>query len=237
MYKKKDFLAIIPARAGSKRIPNKNLQVIGNTPLIEFTIKSAQSSICLSNIIISSNDKKVIRLAKKLGLEVPFVRPIRLSTDNASTSSVIFHAVKWFKKKHKNLPKNIILLQPTSPFRTATDINKSINQFAKSRKKTLVSVCIPFQNPNDFLIKSKNGKYKRLKIIKTRNSKYEQKNSEIFFIDGGIYITTTEQFLKTKDIIGSDPELFVTKQSHAIDIDTSFDLDLARAVYNNNSQK
>lgn len=228
MHKQKDFLAIIPARAGSKRIPNKNLQLVANKPLIEFTIKAAQS--CLSNIIISSNDTKVINLSKKLGLAVPFIRPNKLSTDKTSTSSVILHVIQWLKKEYKRIPKNIILLQPTSPFRTATDINKSLKQFTKSRKKTLVSVCVPFQNPNDFLIKSKNGKYKKLKITK-------KKNSDVFFIDGGIYITSTDHFLKTRDIIGNDPELFITKQSHAIDIDTPFDLDLARAAYNNRLSK
>ena len=94
MYKKKNFLAIIPARAGSKRIPNKNLQLIGNKPMIQFTIEAAIYSLQKSNIIISSNDIKVHNIAKKLGLNAPFIRPHNLSTETATTSSVILHAIQ-----------------------------------------------------------------------------------------------------------------------------------------------
>ena len=132
------FLAIIPARAGSKRIPNKNLQLIGNKPMIQFTIEAAISSLEKSNIIISSNDVKVHNIAKKFGLNVPFIRPNELSTETASTSSVILHAIQWYKKQHRFIPDNLILLQPTSPFRTAGDIKKSMKQFITSKKKTLV---------------------------------------------------------------------------------------------------
>ena len=85
MYQKKNFLAIIPARAGSKRIPNKNLQLIGDKPMIQFTIEAAISSVVECNTIISSNDMNTVDLAKKLGLRVPFIRPEELSTDTLKT--------------------------------------------------------------------------------------------------------------------------------------------------------
>ena len=98
---KKNFLAIIPARADSKRIPNKNLQLIGNKPMIQFTLEAAISLLQKSNILISSNDIKVHNIAKKLGLNVPFIRPHILSTETATTSSVISHAIQWYKKEYK----------------------------------------------------------------------------------------------------------------------------------------
>ena len=232
MYQKKNFLAIIPARAASKGIPNKNLQLIGNKPMIQFTIEAAISSIGKSNIIISSNDMRALDLAKKLGLRVPFIRPEELSTDVATTSSVIRHAVQWYKKQYEFIPDNLILLQPTSPFRTGGDIDKSIKQFISSKKQTLVSACEPIQNPGDFLFKNKDGKYKRLDTVKDKdNINRRQQYPETYFIDGGIYISKTKRFIQTGDMIGHDPELFLTSQSHAIDIDTPFDLDLARSVY------
>ena len=115
--KKNAFLAIIPARAGSKRIPNKNLQLLSNKPMIQYTIEAAISSLQKSNIIISSNDVKVHNIAKKFGLNVPFIRPSKLSTETATTSSVILHAIQWYRKQHGFIPDNLILLQPTSPFR------------------------------------------------------------------------------------------------------------------------
>lgn len=232
MYKKKNFLAIIPARAGSKRIPNKNLQLIGNKPMIQFTIEAAIYSLQKSNIIISSNDIKVHNIAKKLGLNVPFIRPHNLSTETATTSSVILHAIQWYKKQHGLIPDNLILLQPTSPFRTAGDIKKSMKKFITSKKKTLVSACIPTQHPVDFLYQDNNKKFKRLKIIKLKkNFNKRKKYPKMYFIDGGIYISKTTQFIETHDMIGKDPDIFLTSQSHALDIDTPFDLDLARIMY------
>ena len=232
MYKKKTFLAIIPARAGSKRILNKNLQLIGNKPMIQFTIEAAISSIGKSNIIISSNDIKVHNLAKKLGLKVPFIRSNSLSTERVATSRVILHTIQWHEKKYGFLPDNLILLQPTSPFRTAADIKKSIKKFIASKKNTLVSACIPINHPADFLFKDKDKRFKRLRIIKGKKS-INRKNHypEIYFIDGGIYISKTSQFIKTGDMIGNDPEIFLTSPFHGMDIDTPFDLDLARCVY------
>ena len=232
MQKKKTFLAIIPARAGSKGIRNKNLQLIGNKPMIQFTIEAALSSVCGSNTIISSNDVNVHKLAKKLGLKLPFIRPNKLSTDKATTSSVITHTVKWHKKQYGFIPDNLMLLQPTSPFRTADDINKSVKQFITSKKQTLVSACKPMQHPGDFLLKDKDGKYKRLDVSKDKKSiNGRQQYPEMYFIDGGIYISKTSQFIKTGNMIGHDPELFFIAQSHAIDIDTPFDLDLARSTH------
>ena len=232
MYKKFFFLAIIPARAGSKRILNKNLQLIGNKPLVQFTIEAAISAIGRSNIIVSSNDVGVHKIARKLGLKIPFIRPSELSTGKATTQSVIFHALQWHKKHKGFLPDNFILLQPTSPLRTANDIKRAIRQFIISKKKTLVSVCSPTQNPNDFLIKNKFGKFEKLKIFKDKKKLNKRnQNPEIYFIDGGIYISNTNYFVKTGDMIGHDPEIFLTSPTHGIDIDTLLDLELARLVY------
>ena len=229
---KKNFLAIIPARAGSKRIPNKNLQLIGNKPMIQFTIESAISSLQKSNILISSDDIKVHNIAKKLGLNVPFIRPNGLSTETATTSSVVMHAVQWYKKEYGFVPDNLILLQPTTPFRTASDIKKSIKQFIYSKKHTLVSACIPMQHPGDFLYKDNNKKFKRLKIIKLKKKINKEKQyPEMYFISGGIYISKTTHFIETGDMIGKDPDIFLTSQLHSIDIDTPFDLNLARIMH------
>lgn len=232
MYKKKVFLAIIPARAGSKRLPDKNLQLIGNKPMVQYTIEAAISSIGKSNIIISSNDKRVIKIAKMHGLKIPFIRPNKLSTSKATTASVIVHTLKWYKKYYGFLPENFILLQPSSPLRTADDIKKAIKQFTLSKKKTLVSACVPKQHPKDFLFKNKFGKYKKLKFFEDKNKINKKKqNYEIYFIDGGIYISNIKHFMKTGDVIGKDPDVFLTSSSHGIDIDTPQDLELARIAY------
>ena len=230
MDKKKEFLAIIPARAGSSRIPNKNMKLVGNKPMIQHTIEAAISSLGVNNIIISTNDKKVIKLSNKLGVRPPFVRPKKLSTKTATTVDVILHSMEWYKNNKGFLPSNIILLQPTSPLRSSKDISNSIRKFNSSKKKTLVSVCKPMQHPNDFLFKYKE-KYKTLNFFTSMNYKKLKEVNEPFFIDGSIYISDLNHFIKKNDLIGDDPEIFLMPQTRAIDVDKPFDLDLARMFY------
>mgnify|MGYP000277046341 CR=1 FL=1 len=230
MHQKNSFLAIIPARKGSKRIPRKHLEEIGGKPMIQFTIEAAMSTIPTQNIFISTDDDDVINLSKKLGLDIPFIRPKNLSSDTTKTSDVIQHLLDWYEFKFKELPDNILLLQPTSPFRNAKDIELAIEKHIESSKKTLVSVSNPLQHPVDFILKGSDGKFK--KLVSCIDEYKLQPISDVFFIDGGIYIINTVEFLDSHDLIGNDPEIIILPKNHAIDIDTLFDLDIARAVYN-----
>ena len=229
MQESNSYLAIIPARKGSKGIPGKNLKKIGGKPMIQFTIEAAISVISNENIIISSNDDSVITLSKQLGLEVPFKRPENLSTDTTKISEVIQHSLDWYESNFNKLPSNIILLQPTSPFRSAKDISCAIKKFQNSPKHTLVSVSEPIQHPGDCILKNPDGRFRRLNIGVGVSGR--QSYPEVLFIDGGIYISEVNHFLKTQELIGDDPEVFKTGQYNSIDIDTPFDLELARAVY------
>lgn len=229
MQKYNSFLAIIPARKGSKGIPGKNLKKIGGKPLVQFTMEAAISVIPLGNIIISTNDSKVIDISEKLGLKTPFIRPENLSNDSAKTSDVVKHSLDWYHSKYNKYPENIILLQPTSPFRNDNDISLAIDKFIQSDKKTLISVSEPIHHPADCILRNQDGKFKRLELGENLNSR--QSFPEMFFIDGGIYLSETNHFLKTQNLIGDDPEIFITKQFNSIDIDTPFDLEWARAMY------
>lgn len=224
------FLVIIPARAGSKGIFEKNIQLIGNKPMIQFTIEAALANFNAENLIITSNDQKVLDIAKKFGLNIPFKRPDDLSTDISGTVDVIKHVLQWYQSENKSLPKNIILLQPTSPFRDANDIRLAVEKFNQSKKKTLISSTDVMQHPGDCILKSQNGIYKRLEI--SGGDLNRQSYPEVLFIDGGIYISEVSHFIKTQDLIGDDPEIYKTDQYNAIDIDTPFDLEIARAIYN-----
>ena len=224
------FLAIIPARAGSKGVFEKNIQLIGNKPMIQFTIEAALANFSAENVIVTSNDQKVLDITRQLGLIVPFKRPDELSTDTIGTADVIKHALHWYKAEYKSLPKNIILLQPSSPFRDSNDIRLAVEKFNYSKRKTLISATDPMQHPGDCILKSQNGHFKRLEIGK--NNFHRQSYPEVLFIDGGIYISEVSHFLKTQDLIGDDPEVYKTEQYNAIDIDTPFDLELARAIHN-----
>jgi len=233
MVNKNSFFAVIPARAGSKGIPNKNLQLIGEKPMIQFTMEAALQSSQLDSVIVTTDDKEIIKLAHSLGIKAPFTRPATLSTDTAKTSDVLLHALDWYKEKNNVFPENIVLLQPTSPFRTFDDVDKAILQFRKSEKNNLISVCESMQHPNDCMVQDENGNYRKVEIGITENSRHTGRQSycETVFIDGAIYISSVKSFLETHDLIGNEPDIITLHQSHSIDIDTVFDLDLARSMY------
>jgi len=226
------ILAIIPARKGSKGILNKNMQLIGTMPMIQYTMSAALDAKNLNSIILSTDDENIIDLAEKNGIQVPFIRPSNLSCDDTKVSEVILHSLDWYKTTHQTLPENIMLLQPTSPFRTSEDIDQAIDRFENSLKKTLVSATEFSQHPSDCLLKNDDGQYSRLKIgLNCDNDSGRQLYPEVLYLDGSIYISETLEFLKTRQLIGEYPEIMITSQSHALDIDTPFDLKIARIMH------
>ena len=227
-----DYFAVIPARAGSKGIPDKNMQLIGGKPMIEFTMEAALASSELGSTIVSTDASDVTKLAIEKGLNTPFTRPHNLSTDDARTSDVLIHALDWYNSHHNQYPINIVLLQPTSPFRTASDIDQAVKMFNNSRKNNLISACELMQHPNDCLMQNEDGRFQRVEVgLKSYSHSGRQTFCHTIFIDGAIYISSVAAFLETGDMIGEDPEVLMLPQSHAIDIDTPFDLELARSIY------
>ena len=136
--KKINYLAIIPARKDSKRIKNKNLVKINKKELIKFTIEAAKKTKKINKVIITSDDKKILKIAKKLKADV-VKRPKKLSGDSSATELAIFQALNYFYKDNLNLVKNIILLQPTSPLRNAKNITECINLFERKKYDSIFS--------------------------------------------------------------------------------------------------
>ena len=131
-----DYFAVIPARTGSKGIPGKNMQLIGGKPMIEFTMEAALASSELGSTIVSTDASDVTELAIEKGVNTPFTRPHKLSTDDARTSDVLMHALEWYNSHNGQYPINIVLLQPTSPFRTAYDIDEAVKMFTIHERTT-----------------------------------------------------------------------------------------------------
>ena len=135
------MLAIIPARAGSKGLPEKNTKLFNGIPLILHTLKAAKRAKTISRIIISSNDEKVISVCKGIkGVDIPFKRPEYLSKDNSNVIDTFFHLFAWLKKNEKIEPKEFCVLQPTSPLRIPADIDGAINLFKKKKADVVLSV-------------------------------------------------------------------------------------------------
>jgi CMP-N-acetylneuraminic acid synthetase len=122
----KEILAIIPARGGSKRVPRKNVLMLGGKPLIAHTIAHAKQSKYITRVIVSTDDEETAKVAKEYGAEVPFMRPAELAQDMTPDLPVFQHALKWLKENEGYEPAAVVQLRPTSPLRKVEDVDAAI---------------------------------------------------------------------------------------------------------------
>ena len=125
-----NIIGVIPARGGSKGIRKKNIKKLNGTPLINYTIKTALSST-INKVIVTTDNLEIMKLANKVGAITPFVRPSNLAEDNSSSIDVAIHALKKMEEIDNVIYDAFMLLQPTTPFRSVSDINNAINILKK----------------------------------------------------------------------------------------------------------
>tara|TARA_B110000027_G_scaffold6368_1_gene5802 strand:- start:1487 stop:2173 length:687 start_codon:yes stop_codon:yes gene_type:complete len=216
-------LVIIPARAGSKGIKNKNLRKINNTSLVENTFRLASKLKNIDDIIVSTDSKKIIRISKKFKkIKSPFIRPKHLASDNSKMNDVVMHAINFLKKKKSY--DYVVILQPTSPFRKLREVNKIINFTKKNKIKSLFSVTESWQHPSEFIEINNNGK---MKNINSNVGSNRQNYKKVYFISGAVYMIKIDYFLKNKKFITNESIPFIMSQETLIDIDNPFHLKIA----------
>ena len=223
MYKGKRFIAIIPARGGSKGIPDKNIMDIDGTPLIAYSILAAQKSKYIDKVIISTDSQKIAEVSQKYGADVPFIRPDELASDTARSVDVVIHCVDFLKSRHEKYDF-AVLLQPTSPLRGSEDIDSAIEKLAASERESLVSVCEASENP--YLMRTINDE--RLHQVLEYEGSLRRQDLPVFYIfNGAVYITSVEMLLNEKRFVNDDTLPFVMDRSNSIDIDTMLDAKIA----------
>ncbi|WP_142785581.1 acylneuraminate cytidylyltransferase family protein [Changchengzhania lutea] len=229
------ILGLIPARGGSKSIPKKNIKILNGKPLIQYTIEAAQDSKKLTNLILSSDDEAIIEVAKKLNLEVPFVRPKHLAEDKSPTLGVIQHALKFYAEQNICFDA-VCLLQVTSPFKTGKFIDEAIKKFKESDCDALVSVQrVPDDyNPHWTFKKDKKGNLELFTGEKEIVSR-RQDLPEVYHRDGLIYITKTNVLLEQNSLYGSKLAYIKSPSNYTINIDTLEDWKKAEAFLNLNN--
>lgn len=224
---KNEILCVIPARGGSKGIPSKNIQKICGKPLIQYTIETAKNSKLISRIIVSTDSEKIAKIARKLGVEVPFMRPKKISNDYAVQYDVVKHATKVLAEKESYSPEIIIVLQPTSPIRSSKMIDKAINLLKQGNSTSVISVSRVKSHPD--IIFQQIGKY-----LKPLNKNFEkhsirQTQSKLYGPTGSIYTFWNKTLENYNSIYGSRIKPLIIKENEFnIDIDTPFDLFIAQ---------
>lgn len=223
MINNKKIVALIPARGGSKGIKNKNLILFKKKPLIYWSIKAALKSKYIDECYVSTDDKNISKVAKQYGAIIPFKRPKKLSTDKASTNSVVDHFLSQIDEKYDYL----ILLQPTSPLRDFIDINRSLQFMFKSKKKSLVSIA-KLDYPNEWVVEQ--NKKDIISFVNKKNDISRRQDSINYYkINGAIYITEINYYKKYKSFITNKTIGYKMNFEKSIDIDTKFDLLMAKS--------
>ena len=183
------ILYLILARKGSKRLKNKNLLKINKKTLIELTINFVKKVAPIKNIIFSTDSKKMLNIANKLGINTPWLRPKKFSLDKSTSFDASLHAIKWFESKFFKIDA-IALFQPTSPFRSKEHFIKALEKFKKNSKIPLISIKKIglssdkiFKKKKDFLI----------------NYSKSKKKIDVFVPTGSFYLIKKTILLKNKN--------------------------------------
>ena len=223
----KKLLAIIPARAGSKGIKNKNRIIFFGKPLIHWTIIESLKCTYLDKIIVSTDDKKILSLDKNYKDPRLFFekRPGNLTTDK----SMIFSTIKNILNTNIKY-ENVILLQPDSPLRKVFHINNSIKNFYSTKAISCVSVTKTKKPPELFYKINKKG-FIRNEFLLGQKSKNKQDFDYFYEINGAIYISKVKDFLKNKSFLSDKTSTFEMKKNYSVDIDNNFDLKIAKFFF------
>ena len=225
MTKKINYLAIIPARKRSKRIKNKNLIKINKKQLIKFTIDAAKKSKKIQKIILTSDDDRILKIAKKNKI-IPLKRPGKISGSFSTTEEAVKHAYfNYVKKRFLNV-ENIILLQPTSPLRNFKHINECIKLFEKKKYNSIFSA---FEK-KDFIWKNKKNKLSSFSY-NYKKRKNSQKMDKLIFENGAIYIFQTKGFLKYNNRLFGKIGVYYMEKINSIDIDEIEDVKLVKQIF------
>ena len=220
------MLCVVPARKGSKGLKNKNIKRLNNLPLILHTIKTAQKSKKISNILLSTDDERIIKLCRHEDkVIILFKRPRQLSRDSSSSINVYLHAIKMYEKLKKKKIIDFCALLPTHPVRSYKEIDKAITMFYKKNAKYLITVKeLP---PLNFQFKIKNNKILPYDKIKMSVQNRQKLNSN-FSPNGSLYIFNHKALKATRTFMTKDTYTFIQTQTPSFDIDTLEDFNLVK---------
>ena len=219
-------LAIIPARGGSRGIPNKNIVPLAGKPLIAWTIQAAQAVPVIDRIVVSSDSEEILEVSARWNAE-PLKRPFELATDKADALQVINHAVQALRKTID--PDIVVYLQPTSPLRTSDDIVRALDIFVASDADSLISV---FRIENKFLKSFLIDERGYLKGISNNEFPFMDRRSlpPLYMSNGAIYLFRQTFFASTQSLYSQKALPFEMPTERSIDIDTPADLRAAEIV-------
>lgn len=233
------ILGIIPARGGSRGIPKKNIARLGGRPLIYYTIQAAKKSKMLDSFIVSTDDPKIRAVAESFGADAPFLRPKQYAQNNSTDIQFLKHAVAWLEKHRGWRPEIVVVLVPTSPTRTAKDIDAVLKFMINNRCDSVRTIFDPSPyNPFKMwvLLDAKKGIMKPLLPTKDYNKIGTDVPRQLlpnYYLQIGLVHATKTKFIKQGKVWGPDVRGFIVSADKMVDIDTPRDIKKAEAVMKN----
>ncbi len=221
------FIAVIPARGGSKGILGKNLAPCNGHPLIHYTFKAAQESKKIDEVLLSTDDQRIAQFGRESSISVPYMRRPELATDEAPMIGVLQEALDWMMSSGKN-PEGIVLLQPTSPLRTARHIDEAIEVFRKTGAQTVVSVVeVPHRfHPVSLMKLAAEGPISPYIAVSAPPLRRQDK-PKIYARNGPAIVIVKPEILRSGQLYGERTFPYFMEDTASIDVDSQTDLRVA----------
>ena len=222
------ILGVIPARAGSKTIPLKNITMLAGKPLIAYAIEAALNSTILDRTIVSTDSKQIAEVSASFGAEVPFLRPRELAKDDTPRAATVLHAVQWLEQMEHYFPQIVVTLQPTSPLRTPEDIEAAVALAMTRSADAVVSVSPVHDHP--YWTKQIDPDGRLIGYLPETAPFYRRQDlPPVYVLNGAIFLSRRETLSE-----GSTDPLstyaYVMPPERSLDIDTPWDLQLAELI-------
>jgi CMP-N-acetylneuraminic acid synthetase len=229
-------IAIIPARGGSKRLPGKNLRHLGGLPLIGWTIRVAKAAGVFSRIVVSTDDPATADAALALGAEVPWLRSSENSSDTATSIQVVHEVLRRLLEDENYHPDAVMLLQPTSPFRSREMLREALRRYEASGNQSVVSVSPASPPPQWCFTVSDNGELypwnKDAPLLRSQDT------PPVYCLNGSLYLGSATTLLGTSSFYSEHTQaLVVDNEVQSLDIDTPFDFMVAETAVANGLAK
>ena len=217
-------IAIIPARSGSKGLPDKNIKLLNGKPLMAYTILAAINSNEFDEVMVSTDSPRYAQIAKEYGAKVPFFRSAETSSDSASSWDMVEEVLCKYRRLGKEF-NSFCLLQPTSPLREANDIKAAYRLYREQAEFAVVSVCEAEHSPLWCGHLPDNNEF--IDFIDPIAMRQRQVGGKFYRLNGAIYIVNIDKFKENKFLYQKGSYAYVMDQEKSIDIDNKWDFDLA----------
>jgi len=223
MYKEKTFLAIIPARGGSKGLPGKNIKPLCGKPLIAWSIEAGLASQYIDEIMVTTDSEEIAAVAREFGAAIPFIRPAELASDTATTFEAVKHVIDHYATEKRKYFDYIVLLEPTSPLRDKSDLDQMIEKIASmdSDYDAIVSLGEVHEHPS--IMKKISGNQIEPYVQELAMATRRQDNDTAYFPYGVGYIVKTKTLLEEKTFYPGRTTHHLIKRYQCYEIDDVYD--------------